>query len=265
MPMTAPNNAVPLLAFHDVSFAYPGGDHEVSRHLDFAIEPGSVTAVLGPNGAGKTTMLHLALGWLQPHTGQVAYEAKPVNAWGRRDLGRQMALVPQRENAAFEHTVLDYVLLGRTPHLDPLAMPGEADVVVALEAMARCGLATYTERAVNCLSGGEQQLVLLARALTQEPRLLLLDEPFSHLDLANKSRLLRVIRSLVEHGVTIMLTTHEPEIAAAIATHLILMREGQVRQTGPAREVLTSQHLSALYGIDVRVQEVDGSKVVLWC
>jgi len=253
------------LTFKAVSFTYPGGEREVSRGIDLAIEPGTVTAVLGPNGAGKTTLLHLALGWLRPQTGRIELDGRSVHQWGRRELGRQMALVPQRENAAFEHSVLDYVLLGRVPHLAPLAMPGDPDLTVAFTSMARCGLASYVTRSVNCLSGGEQQLVLLARALTQEPRLLLLDEPFSHLDLANKSRLLRVMHVLVERGVTIILTTHEPEIAAAIATHLVLMRDGAVQRVGPLTDVFTGSALSDTYGIPVEVREVEGRRVVFWC
>lgn len=254
-----------LLTFKGVSFTYPGGDREVSRGIDLAVAPGTVTAILGPNGAGKTTFLNLSLGWLQPQAGQVLFDGRSVREWGRRDLGRQMALVPQRENTAFEHTVLETVLLGRSPHLSLLEMPGEEDIVIAEESIARCGISSFISRAVNCLSGGELQMVLLARALAQQPRMLLLDEPFSHLDLANKSRLLKVIRSLVESGVTIILTTHEPEIAAAIATNLILMCEGRVRRIGPLNEVLTGPNLTETYGIPVEVCEVSGRKIVLWC
>ncbi|HOY67128.1 MAG TPA: ABC transporter ATP-binding protein [Candidatus Ozemobacteraceae bacterium] len=254
-----------LLRFERVSFAYPGSEREVSRGIDLAVVPGTVTAILGPNGAGKTTLLNLALGWLQPQTGMVRFEGRSVAEWGRRELGCRMALVPQRESAAFEHTVLETVLLGRSPHLGLLELPGDRDVEIALEAIARCGIVSFASRPVNCLSGGELQMVLLARALAQKPLLLLLDEPFSHLDLANKSRLLRVIRSLVQNGVTIILTTHEPEIAAAIATHLVLMREGQVRRVGSLDEVMTTPFLSDTYGIPVEVREVNDRKIVLWC
>jgi len=245
-----------LLSFKGVSFTYPGGEREVSRGIDLVVAPGTVTAILGPNGVGKTTLLNLALGWLRPQSGQILFDGRPVCEWGRRDLGRQMALVPQRENTAFEHTVLETVLLGRSPHLGLLEMPGEGDIAIALNSIAQCGISSFVSRAVNCLSGGELQMVLLARALAQEPRMLLLDEPFSHLDLANKSRLLKVIRTLVKSGVTIILTTHEPEIAAAIATHLILMCEGQVRRIGTLDDVLTGPHLSGIYGIPVEVREV---------
>lgn len=144
-------------------------------------------------------------------------------------------------------------------------MPGEADIAIALESIAQCGISSFVSRPANRLSGGEYQMVLLARALTQQPRLLLLDEPFSHLDLANKSRLLNVIRLLVAHGVTIVLTTHEPEIAAAIATHLVLMSEGHVKRIGTRDEIMTGPFLSETYGIPVEVCEVSGRKVVIWC
>ena len=254
-----------LLTFTDVSFTYPGGDHEVSRGINLNVAPGTITAILGPNGAGKTTFLHLALGWLQPQAGQVLFDGKPVESWSRRELGQRMALVPQRENSAFEHTVLETVILGRTPHLGILEMPDDKDFAIAQTSIDQCGLAAFATRSINCLSGGELQLVLLARALTQQPRLLLLDEPFSHLDLANKSRLMQVIRTLAANGVTILMTTHEPEIAAAIATHLVLMRAGRVQKIGELHEVLTGPLLSETYGIPVEVCEVSGRKIVLWC
>ncbi len=253
-----------MLGFQGVSYTYPGGMREASRKLDLEVTAGSTTAILGPNGAGKTTLLHLALGWLQPSSGNVVFEGRPIDEWGRRELGRAMALVPQREQMAFEHTVLDTVLLGRTPHLDPLAMPGETDLAVAMESLERCGLSAFASRPVPCLSGGEQQLTLLARALTQEPRLLLLDEPFSHLDLGNRSRLVGVIRSLTAQGVTVLLTTHEPEIAAVIASHLILMREGQVQKSGLRTEILTGPALSDIYGIPVEVRPLGDRQIVLW-
>ncbi|MEJ5197320.1 MAG: ABC transporter ATP-binding protein [Anaerolineae bacterium] len=256
--------STPLLTFHDVRFGYGANGKAVFRGLTLAIEAGTVTAILGPNGAGKTTLLHLALGWLKPQGGQIALRGRPLASYGRGELGRLIGLVPQSEHNPFEYSVLEYVLLGRAPYLKPLAMPGPEDVRIAQEALARVGLSGWEERSVARLSGGERQLVLIARALTQEPRLLLLDEPTSHLDLGNKARLLTLLRELVAQGVTILLTTHEPEVAAGLATHLVLMRGGQVLQAGPLPETFRGDRLSAVYGVPVEVAQVNGRQVVLW-
>lgn len=254
----------PLLAFQRVRFGYGANGKSVFQELTLEIAAGTVTAILGPNGAGKTTLLHLALGWLKPQGGQIMLRDRPLADYGRGELGRLIGLVPQSEHNPFEYSLLEYVLHGRAPYLKPLEMPGPEDVRIAQAALARVGLAGWEERSIARLSGGERQLVLIARALTQEPRLLLLDEPTAHLDLGNKTRLLALLRDLMAQGVTIMLTTHEPEVAAGLATHLVLMRRGQVLQAGPLPDAFSSDRLSAAYGVPVEVAEVHGRRVVLW-
>jgi iron complex transport system ATP-binding protein len=256
--------STPLLAFDQISFGYSPRFKTVLRSLSLEIQPGTVTAILGPNGAGKTTLLHLALGWLAPQSGQVRLDGRPLDSYSRRDLGQWMALVPQSERIPFEYSILEYVLLGRAPYLAPLDMPGAEDYCLGEQVIEQVGLGQLNGRAITTLSGGERQLALVARALAQQPRLLLLDEPTSHLDLANKVRLLRLMQELAVSGVTLLLTTHEPDVAAAIATHLVLMREGQVYQTGPLPQVFTAEHLSATYGVPVKVTQVDGRRIALW-
>ena len=252
------------LAFQAVRFAYPANGRPVFQQLTLEVASGTVTAILGPNGAGKTTMLHLALGWLKPQGGHVVLQDRPLGSYSRGELGRELGLVPQSEHIAFEYSLLEYVLLGRAPYLKPLEMPGAEDMRIALDALARVGLAGWAERSIARISGGERQLVLIARALAQQPRILLLDEPTSHLDLGNKARLVALLRDLVGHGVTILFTTHEPEVAAGLATHLVLMRGGQVLRTGPLAETFTAELLSATYGVPVEVAQVRDRQVVLW-
>ncbi|MBN1890702.1 MAG: ABC transporter ATP-binding protein [Thermoflexales bacterium] len=253
--------STPLLTFQAVRFGYHS--QPVLERLSLAIQPGTITAILGPNGAGKTTLLHLALGWLKPQAGQLVLAGRPLGAFARSELGRWMGLVPQSERIPFEYTLLEYVLLGRAPYLGPLEMPGAEDCRAAARALELVGLGGWEGRAITTLSGGERQLVLIARALAQQPRLLLLDEPTSHLDLANKARLIELLRELAAQQVTIVLTTHEPDVAAALATHLVLMRNGQVYQAGLLSQVFTAEYLSVTYGVPVRVAEVDGQRVVL--
>jgi iron complex transport system ATP-binding protein len=254
----------PLLQFSKITFGYPATLRPVMQSFNLDIPSGSVTAILGPNGAGKTTLLHLALGWLKAQHGDIFLNGRMLAQFSRRELGQQIALVPQKENTSFSFSLLEYVLLGRAPYLPPLGMPGEADARVAVEALARVGLESMKDRSILSLSGGERQLVLVARALAQQPQVLLLDEPTSHLDLGNKGRLVHLLKDLRAQGVTIILTTHEPDVASALATHLVLVQKGRVLETGSMDEVFTSASLTRLYQLPVEVTEVAGHKVVLW-
>jgi iron complex transport system ATP-binding protein len=251
------------LSFDSVSFGYDAGGPPVLRGLSVDVAPGTVTAILGPNGAGKTTLLLLALGWLVPRTGRILVGGVPLAELPPGERGRLVALVPQSERMAFDYSVLDFALLGRAPYLAPLDVPGPDDRAIAARAVERAGLGPLARRHVTTLSAGERQLALIARALGQDPGILLLDEPTSHLDLANKARILSLIRALSARGVTVLLTTHEPE-AASFATDIVLMREGRVRRAGPTAEVFTAEHLSATYGIPVAVTEVGGRRVASW-
>lgn len=253
-----------ILRFDHIRFGYSARTPVVLPDLSLDVQPGTVTAILGPNGAGKTTLLHLILGWLRPQSGVIYLDGKPLSAHARNELGRRIGLVPQSEPVTFDYTLLDFALFGRTPYLKPLEMPGPEDFKIALRALDRIGLGNITHRSITSLSGGERQLGLIARALAQQPRLLLLDEPTSHLDLSNKARLVHLLQRLNSEGVTVIFTTHEPEVASVLATHLILMRDGQVRQVGALEGVLTSTNLSDLYGLPVEVIEADQRHLVVW-
>ncbi len=254
----------PLFAFEDLTYIYPTGHIPVMEHFNLQIESGTITAILGPNGAGKTTLLHLALGWLSPLAGLISLNGQPIREYSRRQLGQWIGLVPQNETTPFDFSLIEYVLFGRTPYLPPLAMPGEEDMQIAEEMLTQVGLSELKHRPLPSISGGERQLVLLARALAQQPRILLLDEPTSHLDLSNKGRLVNILRGLQKQGVTIIFTTHEPDVASAIATNMVLMKKGHVLQSGLAENVMTSSSLSMLYGMPIKVSLHEGRRIVQW-
>jgi len=257
-------SATTLMGFEDITFGYQPKRPPVLTGLDLELKAGSVTAILGPNGAGKTTLLHLALGWLKPWQGTIRLAGKRLGDYSRQELGRWMALVPQGEHIPFEYSVLEYVLLGRAPHLPSLAIPAEKDYAAAFEALEKSGIASLYDHSILALSGGERQLVLVARALAQQPRLLLLDEPTAHLDLYNKSRLIRIMQELRAQGITILITTHEPEVALAVADEVILMEMGRVLAYGPVDATLTAENLSQIYRIPIRIVPFEGKKQVLW-
>lgn len=262
---------MPVLSFHSVTFGYHR--RPILQDVTFSLRPGRIAAILGPNGVGKTTLLLLTLGWLQPWRGEILLGDMPVRALSARARGQKMALVPQSEHTPFDYTVLEYILLGRAPHLPPLAMPSERDLEIARGALEQVGLAHLAGRPVPTLSGGERQLMLIARALAQltsaefriTPEcLLLLDEPTAHLDLRNKARMIEILRRLRQAGVTILMTNHEPEVVLAVADDVLLMEAGRPPQFGALDEVFTAEALSRVYGLPIRLVQVDGRRQVLW-
>jgi len=252
----------PILKVNELTFSYSPSVNAAVNKVTFEILPQTVTAILGPNGAGKTTLLHLLLGLKTPLTGIILLQDKPISNYSRHELSQNIGLVPQSEYIPFEYTVLEYVTLGRAPYLGPLELPGKLDTEIARQSLNEVGLIHLENRPIPALSGGELQLVLLARSLCQKPRVLLLDEPTSHLDLSNRNVTLQIMNRLRSTGTTIVFTTHDPEAAALIADKLVLMRSGQVLNTGSMDEVFTADSLSRTYGTPVEVVRVDGMRVV---
>lgn len=253
-----------LISLKNLRFFYNGEEGDVLRKLSLEINKGDVVAILGPNGVGKTTLLHLILGWLKAEEGTIRLLGKSLHQYRRKEAGRLMGLVPQDEAITFEYSLLEYVLHGRYPHLRSLQTPGPDDRYIALNALKRVGMEDLADRPVTHLSGGEKQLVLIARTLAQDPALILLDEPMSNLDLANKLRIISVIRSLKNEGVTVLFTTHEPEITASLCNSVILMGKDKYIEQGPVESILTGNSLSRIYNVTVKIQEVDGRKIILW-
>jgi len=253
----------PVLSVRDLHFGYAPAGPDALSGLNLDVPVGATTVLLGPNGAGKTTLLHVILGLLTPRAGEVWIAGRRQAEWSRREASRLVAMVPQNEYVPFDFSVLEFVLMGRTPHLPTLGMPSDGDVTTAMASLEALGLRHLWNRPVPELSGGERQLVTLARALAQEAPLLLLDEPTAHLDLANRTRLLGLIELLAARGSTVVFTSHDPGTVAPVARQIVLLREGRVLAAGPAGALLTSENLTATYGVPVRVARVDGLPVVL--
>ena len=250
-------------SFSEVCFSYQPVGEPVLANICLDIPGRAVTTILGPNGSGKTTLLHLLLGLLTPGAGQIAIAGAAQSGYSRRELSHLLGLVSQSETITFELSVLEYVLLGRAPYLNLLERPGEGDRQIAMQGLEMAGAEGLRDRLVTELSGGELQLVTIARALAQTPRMLLLDEPTSHLDLGNKRRVLNVLRNVADEGRSVVLTTHDPNAAASVADHVVLLRGGEVLAAGPLEGVFTSDNLSATYGMNVEVLRVNGRSVVL--
>jgi iron complex transport system ATP-binding protein len=195
----------------------------------------------------------------------VSLFGRDLAAMPRAEAGRTVSLVPQDEHIPFEYTLLDYVLLGRTPHLNALAVPGEADRQLGLASLERVGLAEHAHAPITETSGGEKHLVMIARSLCQNTPLLVLDEPAAHLDLANKRRLVNLITELRdENDGSVIFTTHDPDLAAVAADEIILLLDGQTHIQGVPETVLTGEHLSATFGVPLEVHWRGRHPHIVW-
>jgi iron complex transport system ATP-binding protein len=224
------------------------------RGLSLTAESGGWTALIGPNGAGKTSALR-ALAGLVPFDGEIRIEEQDVRRLGRRDLARLVAFVPQKPETPPELTVAEYVLLGRTPHISYLGGEGKRDRDAAARALRRLDLVEFAQRPLGSLSGGELQRAVLARALAQEARVLLLDEPTTSLDLGRQQLALELVDELRQDGLTVVTTLHDLTIAGQYAEHLVLLDGGSVVAEGAAADVLSTPNVAAHYGANVRVIE----------
>jgi iron complex transport system ATP-binding protein len=236
--------------------------HDVS----ISVQRGSLTGLLGPNGCGKTTLLRLMAGVLQPDPGMVALNGRSLRGIPRRELARQVAVVPQETHPAFDYSVLEMALMGRHPHLGVFQLEGPDDIAIAHDSLAATGTAHLAARPYATLSGGEKQRVVIASALAQSPDVLLLDEPTASLDLAYQLEVASLMSRLNrDRGVTMVLATHDLNLAASLCDSLVLVRAGRVLAQGPTRDVLTGALVQQLYNVevDVRFHEAAGHLTVV--
>ena len=239
------------------------GGRQVVREVTAEIETGDWVALIGPNGAGKTSLLRAVAGLLACG-GSVSLEGVPLAALGRRERAQRLALVPQEPRTPPWLTVAEYVLMGRTPYLRPLASEGEADRDAAARALTRLDLDELAERALGTLSGGERQRVVVARALAQEASIVLLDEPTASLDIGHQQQALDLLDALrATEGLTLVAAMHDLTLAAQYADRVLLLDQGRVVADGAPADVLTEEALAEHYGARVRVVTLDDGVAVL--
>jgi len=238
---------VSLLRARDLAFGYP--HRPVGRDVTMEVGAGEVVAVLGPNGGGKTTLFRTLLGWLRPTAGEVTLDGRPLSGWPRQQLARHVAYVPQAPGGQFAFTVMEVVLMGRTAHLPAYGVPSPGDRGIALDCLDALGVAALAPRVFTELSGGERQLVLIARALAQQPRLIVMDEPTASLDFGNQIRVIDHIATLRHMGVAVLLSTHHPDHARHVADRIIRLKRGAIVGEGPAT-ALTIEDLASLYDLE---------------
>jgi iron complex transport system ATP-binding protein len=238
-----------VLRARDLAIGYPS--RRVGAGFALELHPGEVLALLGPNGSGKTTLLRTLLGLIPPQGGDLWLDDRPLAQLSARERALKLAYVPQVAASGFAFLAREVVLMGRTAHGGLLARPSARDHAVVLAALERLGIAALADRPVTQISGGERQLVLVARALAQEPRCVVLDEPTASLDFGNQGHVLREIRRLAASGLAVLFTTHDPNHALRFADRVLLIRDGGTMAQGPVRELIDGDHLRRLYGAEI--------------
>jgi iron complex transport system ATP-binding protein len=236
----------------NLTFAYK--DRPVLDGVSLSVEKGEMVGILGPNGSGKTTLLKIFSAVLTGR-GEVTLNGKNIQTYGKRELSRLFAMVPQDHQILFPYTVAEIVLMGRASYHSALALEGERDLEVARASMKLTDSLSFSDRYLHELSGGEKQRVIIARALAQEPEILLLDEPSAFLDLKHQVQVFELMRRLNrERGLTIVAALHDLNLAALFFRRLVLLRDGKIYRDGSPKEVLTQQTIEEIYGIPVRVE-----------
>lgn len=228
------------------------GEGPVLQGVSFSVASGEMTGVVGPNGSGKTTLIGLVCGLRRVSAGEVLVFGRPVGSYTRRELSRLVAVVPQGGDTVFPYTVEEIVAMGRTPHLEWPGWLSQRDRAACAEALRRTGTAAFAGRTMDHLSAGERQRVLIARALAQEARIVLLDEASSFLDLGQEIGIFRMLDGLRrEEGLTFLAVSHDLNLVGAFSQQVVLLRQGRVLAAGPLRETFTGANLSSLFGVAV--------------
>ena len=253
-----------ILAAEGVRYRYPGADRDALAGVSLAARGGELVAVLGPNGSGKTTLLRVALGALAPRAGSAAVSGRRAADWTRRELARLVGVVPQREETVFPTRVRDAVLLGRYPHLSIFGAERRDDHAAVDRALAQCDAAHLAHRWLATLSGGEYQRVRLARALAQQPRLLVLDEPTISLDLRHEMELFELVRGLADRSqLAVVLVTHHVNLAARFADRVLLLDAGAPAGEGAPEAVLTRANVERVFAWPVAIEPFQGAPHVI--
>lgn len=244
---------------YKLSFSY--GDHLIFNDISFTAYDNQLLSVIGSNGAGKSTMFRCILGLLNGYKGKVLFNGTDIKGLNEKEIAKLVAYIPQSHYPSFNFSVFDMVLMGTTTQVSSIASPGEKQIKLALTALERMGIDHLKNRGYTHISGGERQLVLIARALVQGAKVLVMDEPTANLDFGNQIRVMSEIKSLTRDGYTIIQSTHNPEQAFQFSDAVLALKNGQILASGAPTDIFTEPLIQTLYGIDVEMQTLYKGRV----
>ena len=238
---------------NDLTFKYPEGDRKVLDRASLSLGEGEILCILGPNGAGKTTLLNCMAGLLVPESGSIRLCGRDLSSMKQKEIAGAVGYVPQLHTPAFDYRALDFVLMGRAPKTGVFGRPSAEDEAMCMEVLASMGIEHLADKSYLNISGGERQQLLIARAIVQEPRVVLFDEPTAHLDYGNQHRILKRVKQMAEDGFSVIITTHNPDHALLLGDKAAIVgRDGSITE-GSCDEIVTEERLGEVYGIDIKI------------
>ncbi|ADG13384.1 ABC transporter related protein [Methanocaldococcus infernus ME] len=250
-----------MLEVKNLSYSY--GEHEVLKDISFVVNKGELCAIFGPNGAGKSTLFKCIIGFLKPNRGEIHVNGQDITKMPIEKIAKLIAYVPQEHKPPFPYLVKEVVLMGRTPHLNGIFGPKKEDVDKAIKAMEAIGVINLADKPYTDLSGGQRQLVLLARALAQETEVMVLDEPTSALDFRNQLKIWNILKKLAKSGMSIIVSVHDPNLMMWFCDKVIVLHKKRILAYGNPQETLTEEVLKSLYGDICEIKNIDKFKIVV--
>ncbi len=245
------------LEVKNATFSYDG-KRNIFEDISFSVDYGDVFCILGPNGTGKSTLLRCLCNLYSLNAGNIYIDGKDISSYTPKKLAKKIGFIPQVHTPTFPYSVLQVVMMGRTPHLNTFASPSHSDKEIAFEALRTVNIEHIWDKPYTELSGGQMQLVLMARVLAQEPEILLLDEPTSHLDVGNQIYTIKMIRKLSQKGLTLVMTSHFPDHTFLSSNKVGIMKDRKFLAMGPAEVVVTEENLQDAYGVPIKIVHIDG-------
>ena len=241
-----------ILEVEDLSYRYRNGNRTIFHDVSFSLDKGEVLAILGANGAGKSTLLNCIANLFRPTSGQIRLNGKPMEHMSMRDVAKIIGYVPQIHTPAYAYTVREFVVMGRTPYIGSFSSPSAEDYRIADESLERMGISHLRDKVYTEISGGERQQVTIARVITQQPQIILLDEPTAHLDYGNQYRVVQMVKALADEGYSLLMTTHYPDHAIILNGKVAILNREGVLGIGLSADTVNEDTLSRLYGLHVK-------------